>query len=243
MKVVETVSTVQPIAQAFKQQQFQQLQATPTQGPSSSPAAMAQIQQGMRAAFQQSQGIRHQRPSPVAVPSSANTSPQKSAGNMYATSTWTPSANQSPSSAPSSPPGRPPPHIPNLSPTKSSPPPHNRPATCSPGGSSSRPAEQLASTGSQAAPGNAAFGGQSQIQAQRLPVTTTSSEVYHPTFSATTPDGRLSEEGWAMAWLKGAFDQLPGTSVEQGELYRMYCAARKSPNTHLGMDQFILCAK
>ncbi|CAG7719032.1 unnamed protein product [Allacma fusca] len=58
-----------------------------------------------------------------------------------------------------------------------------------------------------------------------------------------TPKGTLSEEGWALAWLKGAFEVFPGTSIEQGESYRMYCSARKNPQKVLSMDQFIQCVK
>ena len=58
-----------------------------------------------------------------------------------------------------------------------------------------------------------------------------------------TPKGTLSEEGWAIAWLKGAFEVFPGTSIEQGESYRMYTVARKNPQKTLSVDQFVQCVK
>src|SRR5688500_5260578 len=116
MRVVETVSTIQPIAQALKQQQLQHQHTPAAKHPSGvHSGSPQQTPQGMKVAYQQPQP-RYQRPPPIP---GISTSPQKTPGNMCATSTWTPSTNQSSpcSSAPSSPPARPPPHIPNLSPT------------------------------------------------------------------------------------------------------------------------------
>ena len=66
-----------------------------------------------------------------------------------------------------------------------------------------------------------------------------------PTISLplVTPKGTLSEEGWAIAWLQGAFEVFPGTSIEQGESYRMYTVARKNPEKTLSVDQFVQCVK
>lgn len=67
--------------------------------------------------------------------------------------------------------------------------------------------------------------------------------VVTPSISLVTPRGTLSEEAWAIAWLKGTFESACGTSIEQGEIYRMYSAARKNPNVVLSLEQFVQCVK
>lgn len=67
--------------------------------------------------------------------------------------------------------------------------------------------------------------------------------VVTPTISLVTPRGTLSEEAWAIAWLKGTFESSTGTSIEQGEIYRMYSAARKNPNVVLSLEQFVKCVQ
>lgn len=67
--------------------------------------------------------------------------------------------------------------------------------------------------------------------------------VVTPSISLVTPRGTLSEEAWSIAWLKGTFESASGTSIEQGEIYRMYSAARKNPNLVLSLEQFVQCVK
>lgn len=65
-------------------------------------------------------------------------------------------------------------------------------------------------------------------------------QVYTPTFGTET----VTEEAWATAWLKGGFEPFSGTSIEEGELYRMYCAARKKhPASMLSQAQLVQCVK
>lgn len=67
--------------------------------------------------------------------------------------------------------------------------------------------------------------------------------VVTPSISLVTPRGTLSEEAWSIAWLKGTFESATGTSIEQGEIYRMYSAARKNPAVVLSLEQFVQCVK
>ncbi|XP_035708773.1 AT-rich interactive domain-containing protein 2 isoform X5 [Folsomia candida] len=65
-------------------------------------------------------------------------------------------------------------------------------------------------------------------------------QVFTPSISSEN----MTEEAWGTAWLKGGFEQLSGTSIEEGELYRMYCVARKKhPASLLSQTQLIQCVK
>lgn len=54
----------------------------------------------------------------------------------------------------------------------------------------------------------------------------------------------LSEEAWTRDWLNGGFEQLTGTSIEVGELYRMYCISRTRHYTNtLTQAELINCVQ
>ncbi|CAL8120253.1 unnamed protein product [Orchesella dallaii] len=72
---------------------------------------------------------------------------------------------------------------------------------------------------------------------------TLNQHVVTPSISLVTARGTLSEEAWAIAWLKGTFESSSGTSIEQGEIYRMYSAARNNPKVVLSLEQFVQCVK
>lgn len=243
MRVVETVSTIQPVPQAMKQQ---------------SPQVASNTYQGTPQPTYQQQGIQrpYQRPATTSIPSSIPSIPQQTSSKpitLSAATTWTPTRVPTP------------PHIPNLSPSSQS----ATPQTPSPtprsqvhlqAATSSNPPVLINTPGYISLPPGAVnfqAGSPStrmtlpaantqiptQSQMPRLLVNSPATDIRTSAPNTVTADGRLTEDGWAMAWLKGAFDIMQGTSIEQGELYRMYCTARRNPQMVLGMDQFIICVK
>jgi len=55
-----------------------------------------------------------------------------------------------------------------------------------------------------------------------------------------TKGTKVKEEDWAMEWVRGSFDKVSGASIEQGEMYRMYCNARCVPHI-LSSQMFLQC--
>jgi len=76
------------------------------------------------------------------------------------------------------------------------------------------------------------------------PVPRYDTHVYCNSVTVVTPLGQpLSEDAWVVAWLKAAFEQIPGCSIEQEKMYRMYCTARKETSAVVPMEEFINCVK
>lgn len=73
------------------------------------------------------------------------------------------------------------------------------------------------------------------------PISQQETHVFSPSINIVT-SGKVNEDTWAVVWMKAAFEQVQGCSIEQGKMYRMYCAARKE-STVLSMEEFINCVK